>query len=419
MESLAVRETVLPNGMGLVEMPVPGRLATAISVVFAAGSRHERDREVGAAHLLEHLAFKGTENYPTAAALSRAVEYLGTELAGSSSVDYVEFSTFVRAESAPAAAELLTEVTATPRLAEADLEAERTVILQEIADDDDDPAARADDLLMGALFAGHRLAKGVAGEAADVGALTRDAVLAFRDRQWSPTGGLVAIAGNLDHVDPNQLTVLVARIPDRPAPPSPAPPPPFTARTAVDQRDVNTVQLRLAYHVPGLDYTQRRERAHAEVFSHLLAGPTGSRLYEELREQRSLCYWVSASLSDYGGQTLLFVSCSVSPPRLQEAYEQITAILADLSAHGPSEEEARRFCAYASGAVALDFESVTNRLDHAIQLIIEYADHAIDPILLLREIESVTTSGLADLAAKIDLSPCVACVGPATDINFR
>ena len=56
MESLAVRETVLPTGMGLVEMPVSGRLATAISVVFAAGSRHEREREVGAAHLIEHLA---------------------------------------------------------------------------------------------------------------------------------------------------------------------------------------------------------------------------------------------------------------------------------------------------------------------------------------------------------------------------
>ncbi len=415
-----MHETVLPNGMGLVEMPVAGRLATAISVVFAAGSRYEREHEVGAAHLLEHLAFKGTENHPTAAALNRAAEYLGTELGGSSGIDFVEFSTVVRAESAPAAAELLTEVTATPRLAAADLEAERMVVLQEIADDDDDPGARADDLLMGALFAGHRLATDVAGEAADVRALTRDAVLAFRDRQWTPTGGLVAIAGNLGSIDRRRLGDLMARIPDRPAPPSPAPPPPpFTARTAVDERDVSTVQLRLAYHVRGLDYTQRRERAHAEVFSHLLAGPMGSRLYHELREQRSLCYWVSASLSDYAGQTYLFVSCSVSPPRLEEAYAQITAILADLCIHGPSEEEARRFCAYAGGAVALDFESVTNRLDHAIQLIMEYGDHAIDPILLLREVESVTRSGLAELAAKIDLSPCIACVGPATDITLR
>jgi len=234
-----VRETVLPNGMGLVEMPVAGRLATAISVVFAAGSRHERAGEVGAAHLLEHLAFKGTENHPTAAGLSRAAEYLGTELAGSSGIDNVEFWTLVRAESAPEAAELLTEVTATPRLAEADLEAERAVILQEIADDEDDPGARADALLRGVLFAGHRLATGVAGEPDDVRALSREAVLAFRDRQWSPAGGLVAIAGNLDYIDRGRLGALVARIPDRPAPPPAAPPPPFTARIALDQRDVH------------------------------------------------------------------------------------------------------------------------------------------------------------------------------------
>src|SRR3984885_3984413 len=99
MDSLLVSESVLPNGMMLVEMPVSGRLATAIAVVFAAGSRHERVSEVGVAHLLEHLAFKGTERYPTAAALNRAAESLGLDLAGISCVDYVGFSTLVRGRS--------------------------------------------------------------------------------------------------------------------------------------------------------------------------------------------------------------------------------------------------------------------------------------------------------------------------------
>ena len=419
MDSLLVSESVLPNGMMLVEMPVSGRLATAIAVVFAAGSRHERVSEVGVAHLLEHLAFKGTERYPTAAALNRAAESLGLDLAGISCVDYVEFSTLVRAESAMAAAELLTDVTATPRLAAVDLEGERAVILQEIADDNDDPGSRAYDLLIGALFAGHRLAKDVAGEPADVRALTHDTVLAFRDRQWSPVCGLVAIAGNLDHIDRRQLIDLVTRIPDRPAPAPPLPPPLFAARTALDERDSNAVHLRLAYHLPGVEFTDRRQRAHAEVFSALLGGPMGSRLTDELREQRSLCYWVSADVSDYDGQVFLFVSCSVSPPDLEEAYELIGSIIADLRAHGPSEEEANRFRAYASGSAALYFESVSHRLDHAIELIMEYGDHAIDPILLLRGIESVTRSGLAELAADIDPSPCVGCAGPAITSVFQ
>jgi predicted Zn-dependent peptidase len=414
VNSLALSETVLPSGIRLVEMPVDGRLASAISVLFPAGARHERETEVGAGHLLEHLAFKGTENHPTAAGLNRAAEYLGTELGGASTVDYVEFSTFVRAQSAMAAAELLIEVTATPRLAQDDLEHERAVILQELADDEDDLGARAGDLLLEALFAGHRLATNVAGTAADVRSLTLAGVLGFRDRQWSPAGGLVAIGGNLAHVDRDRLIELIARLPDRPAPPPSPPLPPFGARVATEQRDSNVVHLRLAYHLPGLDFRLRRDRAHAEVFSQLLAGPMGSRLYDELREQRPLCYWVSAGVSDYDGQPILFVSCSVGPSDLQEAYERITEILADLRAHGPGDEEVRRFRAYSTGAVARDFESVTSRLDHAIELIMEYGDYDVDPVLLLREVDGVTRRDLAALAAGIDLSPCVACVGPGT-----
>jgi predicted Zn-dependent peptidase len=414
VNSVALSETVLPTGMRLVEMPLGGRLATAISVLFPAGARHERATEVGAGHLLEHLAFKGTENHPTAAELNRAAEYLGTELGGASTVDYVEFSTFVRAQSAMAAVELLIEVTATPRLAPDDLEHERAVILQELADDDDDLGARAGDLLQEALFAGHRLAKNVAGTAADVRSLSLPAVLAFRDRQWSPTGGLVAIGGNLAHVDRERLNELIARLPDRPAPPPSPPLPPFGARVAIEQRDSNVVHLRLAYHLPGLDFRLRRDRAHAEVFSQLLAGPMGSRLYDELREQRPLCYWVSAGVSDYAGRPILFVSCSVGPSDLEQAYERIAAILTDLRAHGPSDEEARRFRAYSTGAVARDFESVTNRLDHAIELIMEYGDYDVDPVLLLREIDGVTRRDLTALAAEIDPSPCVACVGSET-----
>jgi predicted Zn-dependent peptidase len=418
VKSLTLSEAVSANGMRLVEMPVSGRLATAIAVVFPAGARHEREGEVGAAHLLEHLAFKGTENHRTATALNRAAEYLGTELDGISTTDYVEFSTLVRAESVMPAAELLTDLAARPRLAEADLDGERMVILQEIADADEDPGSRADDVLTGALFAGHRLAKSVVGTPADVQQLTRAALLEFRARQWSPVAGLVAVAGNLDHLDRDRLAELIGHIPDRPAPPPPSGLPPFAARTALEHRDGSVVHLRLAYQIPGLDFRLRRDRAVAEVFSQLVAGPMGSRLFDELREQHSLCYWVDASVSGFEDQAFLFVGCSVSPAALGETYDRIGAVLDSLRADGPSDEEARRFCAYSSGAVALSFESVSARLDHAIELIMEYGDHEVDPILLLRQIESVTRSDLAEFAARIEPRPCVGCVGPAGDADF-
>jgi len=404
---------VLANGMPLVEMPVAGRLATAIAVVLPAGARHESSDEAGVAHLLEHLAFKGTENHRTATELNRAAEYLGTELDGTSTTDYVEFSTLVRAESAMPAIELLGEVVGAPLLSEAELAVEREVILQEIADVNENPGSRADDLLIAALFAGHRLAKGIAGEAEDVQRLTHDRVLAFRDRQWSPAAGLVAIAGNLDHLDRTRLEALLGGIPERPPPPAPAAIPPFAPRRELEQRDGDVVHLRLAYSVPGVDFKLRRDRAAAEVFSQLIGGPLGSRLFDELREQHALCYWVDGHVWGYESATFLSVSCSVHPDNLAETYERIEAILASLRAHGPTDEESRRFSAYSTGAVALDFESASSRLEHAVELIMEYGDHDVDPILHLKEIEAITHSELTELAAKVAPHPCIGCVGPA------
>jgi predicted Zn-dependent peptidase len=399
-------------------MPVAGRLATAIAVLFPAGARHERADEVGAAHLLEHLAFKGTANHPTATELNRAAEYLGTELAGVATTDYVELSTLVRAESVMSALELLTEVAAAPLLLESELEGERSVVLQEIADADENPGSRAGDLLIAALFAGDRLGKSVIGDAADVKRQTLAGLLAFRDRQWTAAGGMVALAGNLEHVDSRALEQLLARIPERPAAPSPARLPPFVPRARFEQRDSNVVHLRLCYQIPGLDLKRRRDRAVAEVFSALIGGPMGSRLFDELRERHALCYWVDGRIWGFESATFLSIGCNVNPAALEEAYERTQAILASLRADGPSDEETSRFRAYTGGAAALDFESVNARLDHAIELIMEFGDHDVDPMLLLREIESVTRAELTQLAAMIQPQPCIGCVGPAAPQEF-
>jgi len=418
MESADVSETMLRNGMSLVEMPVDGRLATGVAIAFPAGARHEHDDEAGAAHLLEHLAFKGTERHPSATDLNRAAEYLGTELDGFSSVDCVEFSTAVRAECAMPAVELLTELAATPLLAAAELEGERAVICQEIADGNENPGSRADDLLSAALFAGHRLAKNVAGELADVQALTHDRLLAFRERQWSPAGGLVVAAGNLQHLDRDRARQLLSSIPARPLPAPPVPVPQFVPRTKLEQRDGDVVHVRLAYEACGLDFTRRSDRATAEVFSQLVGGPMGSRLCDELREQHALCYWIEGQVWGHRTSAVLSVSCSVAAPDLEEAYARIEAILANLSADGPTDEEHRRFRAYSAGAVTLDLESIGSRLDHTVELIMQHDDHDLEPALYLREIDAVTRGGLAELAANLQPRPCIACVGPATTASF-
>ncbi|HEV7806381.1 MAG TPA: pitrilysin family protein [Solirubrobacteraceae bacterium] len=357
----ATLRTLAGNGMRVVEMPVAGRLATSISIAFAAGSRHERAGEVGAAHLLEHLAFKGTQSMPTARELNRSAERLGTELNAHTTHDYVEFYGMVRAQWAMDVAAMLADLCAHPLLPAELLEGERDIVLQEIADVDDEPSSAADRLLSAALFAGHRLATPVTGVAEHVQRLAHADLVAFRERCWSPATGVAVLAGNLDDVDRARFDELLLAIPARPVGEPPAPIGSFAPRIALEPREGDVAHLRIAYDVPGLDLGHARSRAVAEVFSQVLGGPMGSRLVDELREQRSLCYAIDGGIWGYPQRSTLSVDASLQCDRLAEAYELADAIVADLRRDGPTEEEAHRMRAYAVGMFALSFDSIGAR----------------------------------------------------------
>ena len=415
-DETATLRTLAGNGMRVVEMPVAGRLATSISIAFAAGSRHERAGEVGAAHLLEHMAFKGTQSLPTARELNRSAERLGTELNANTSHDYVEFHALVRAERSMEVAAMLADLCARPLLPAELLEGERDVVLQEIADNDDDPSAAADRLLSAALFAGHRLATPVTGDAEHVRRLAHADLLAFRERCWSPAAGVAVLAGNLDHVDRSRLDELLLAIPARPIAEPPSPIAAFAPRIELEPREGDVAHLRIAYDVPGLELADARSRAVAEVFSQVLGGPMGSRLVDELREQRGLCYAIDGSVWGYPRRSMLSVDASLQGDRLAEACELVDAIVADLRRDGPTAEEAQRMRAYAVGMFALSFDSIGARAGHALETLMEYGDERIEPLAHLRAIESVTREDLAELAARIAPQPCIGCAG---DVDAR
>jgi predicted Zn-dependent peptidase len=409
----------LANGLPVIEMPMPGRLATAIEIAFPGGAGFEEPDEIGAAHFLEHMVFKGAEKHPSAEALHRSAERLGADLNGSTSLDYVEFSTVVRAEAAMPAIDLLTDIGGRALLDEKHLEGERGVILQEIADDWDVPATVADRLINKALFPGHRASIGTAGEPRHVTRLTHGQLVAFRERHWSPEGGVVVLAGNLSHLDRERLAELLLRMPARPKPPFPAPIPPFERRVEVEERDSDIARIHLAYAVPGLDLRRSRDRAAAEVYSNILGGLTGSRLFEEIREKRGLSYEIEGYLWPRREASLLSVECSVQAADAAEAYERIDAIVAGLARDGPTSEEVLRARAYATAATILDFEAPEACVDHAVELIMQYGDRDIDPTSELRALESVTLEETAELAARVVPGPCVACVGAVTPDTFK
>src|SRR6201985_2439199 len=182
--------STLSNGLRVHRIPIAGTRSVTLLAAFDAGARTERSEENGMAHFLEHLVFKGGEKYPTYRDVNEAAEGIGAVLNAYTSHDLVAFHITARAQSGLDAADLLTDFVARPKIDADELDRERGVVVQEIARSEDQPSVIAEHLIDRAVFGDHPLGRPVLGPAEHISeSFTRDGIVAFRTRQWSPSTG--------------------------------------------------------------------------------------------------------------------------------------------------------------------------------------------------------------------------------------
>jgi predicted Zn-dependent peptidase len=291
LEPIATVEvTELENGLPLNRIGIEGTRAATIAVSFAAGSRIEGPEENGLAHFLEHLVFKGGPGHPTYRDVNNAAERLGARMNAYTAQDHVVFWLVVRADRMIEAADLLTDFTARPLIDADELDKERGVVIQEIARTHDQPASLADDLLSEATFGpNHPLGRSILGTEERIAGVSRDEILAFRARTWAGgTGGAFAV-GPPDALaaGADELAELMGRF-EAVSPPEPPEPAANSAPgRIVEHRDSKQSHLRLAYRT-SFDAGDPGKRAAFLIYSTLLGGSSGSRLFDEIREQRGL-----------------------------------------------------------------------------------------------------------------------------------
>src|ERR1035437_2301081 len=327
--------TVPANGLPIHRMELPGTRALTALVAFDAGARNEAPEENGMAHFLEHLVFKGGEKYPTYKDVNETAERLGGSLNAYTSHDLVAFHITVRAESAGAAIDLLTDFVGRPRLDAEELDRERGVVIQEINRAFDQPSMVAEYLIDRAAFGEHPLGRTVLGPEENLRSFTREGIVAFRERRWSGARGGAFLAGNLDHLpSEEQLQDCFARFPALPEPDAYVPAPEFNPHTLVEQRDTNQSHLRMIYR-PEVSVSSVRERAALAIYSVLLGGSMGSRLFEEIREKRGLCYSVYAIAHAFADVPILQLGSGLGPVRREEEAARRGAHAEDGSRRAP------------------------------------------------------------------------------------
>jgi predicted Zn-dependent peptidase len=407
-----VTVTELENGLPLYRIPIQGTRAVTLLVAFDAGARTERPEENGMAHFLEHLVFKGGEKYPNYRDVNEAAERIGAVLNAYTSHDLVAFHITARALRGLEAADLLTDFVARPRINAEELDRERGVVVQEIARANDQPSILAEHLIDEAAFGNHPLGRPVLGTTEHIReTFTREGIVAFRARRWSPPRGGAFAVGNLDSMD-GQLEELFGRFPALPEPDPYEAAPAFSPTVLIQERDSNQSHLRMSYR-PAVEVTDPRQRAALVIYSTLLGGSMGSRLFDEIREQRGLAYSVHATPHAYADVPVLQLSAGLQSSKLIEAYTRMREIVTELREQGPTESEIERARAYAAGARAIAFENTGAVARHAAQQTIVYGE-SVDPDASIALLDEVSVADVRGVAAEIADELSVAVVGPHT-----
>jgi predicted Zn-dependent peptidase len=414
-----IATSTLANGLPLHRVGLPGTRAVTILVAFDAGARTEKPDENGMAHFLEHLVFKGGKKYDDYRKVNETAERMGGSLNAYTSHDLVAFHITVRAEAAMEGIDLLTDFVGRPKIDAEELDRERGVVIQEIQRYKDQPSAVAEELIDRAAFGDHPLGRTVLGPEDHLRTFSRDAIVAFRERRWAGQRGGAFIVGNLDHVPANgEVSELFERFPDLPSPgPYEPAPSDIQPRVLVEQKDTNQSHLRMMYR-PTLDVRDPAQRSAMSIYSTLLGGSMGSRLFDEIREQRGLCYSVWAADHAFADLPVLGLGAGLDSSKCVEAYTRMREIVTELRDEGPTAEEVERARAYGAGRRVLAFENTNAVARYAANQTIVFGED-IDPDGAIERLDKVTFEQVREVAADVADRLAVAVVGPHDEGDFE
>jgi predicted Zn-dependent peptidase len=410
-----VRRTVLPGGLRVISEQVAGARSARIGVWVDVGSRDETPALHGCSHFLEHLLFKGTDER-SALDISVALDAVGGEFNAFTAKEYTCFHARVLDEDLPLAIDVLGDMITSSTISAEDVEAERDVILDEIAMHDDDPDDVVHNLFASQAYGDSPLGRPIAGTETSIKEMSREQIWRFYKRHYAAPHMVVAIAGNLDHAScVRRVRKAFARngfldaAAAQPAEPRRGKVRRGVAGSASATRPFEQVNLVLG--VNGVPRGDDRRYALG-VLNTALGGGTSSRLFQEVREKRGLAYSVFSFASHHADAGLVGVSVGCLPAKLDEVLSVVRAELSRVAADGLTDEELQRGKGQLRGGLVLGLEDSGSRMSR-----LGKGELVGDPLLSIDEvithIDAVTLDDVRLLAKELFSQPeILAIVAP-------
>ena len=409
---MSVEVTRLPSGLSVVTDRMPHLESASLGVWAGAGSRNEAPDEHGISHLLEHMAFKGTKRR-TSRQIAEEIEAVGGDLNASTSAESTGFYARVLKADVPLALDVLSDILSEPTFDAEELRREQNVIVQEIGAVEDTPDDLVFERLHETAFPKQPLGRSILGTPETVRSFNSARIRTYLSRNYRAPDMLVAAAGAVEHER------IVAEAEKRFAsfigPAAPAPEPAhFGGGTRVETRDLEQVHIALA--LQGL--AVRDEQLYSlQVFTSVLGGGMSSRLFQEVRENRGLCYAIHAFHMPYSdtGMFALYAGTDEAdaPELMRVAIDQIAIATETLN-----EAEVARAKAQMKAGLLMALESSEARLGQIARQMLAYGRPIpLDEIVAKVDAVTVASARAAGRALIGRGRPAIAALGPGNGLE--
>ena len=412
---MSVRRTVLPSGLRIVTEEVPSVRSAAIGIWVNVGSRDETPAVAGASHFLEHLLFKGTSRR-TALEISATIEAVGGEMNAFTSKEYTCFYARVIDTDLPMAIDVVSDLITSSIVSALDVDAERKVVLEEIAMRDDDPSDLVHDLYAETYYGNTTLGRPILGTIKSIKEMSRSSVFNYYKKKYLPQDLVVAVAGNIKH---KRVVAMVIDALSRDNFLDVKGAPQIRPNTPVKTKPMQSVglltrkteQAHMFYGMEGVARSDERRFAMG-VLASALGGGMSSRLFQEIREKRGLAYSVYAYAQQFAGSGFLGFYAGCNPSKTHDVISVIREVLADVAANGMTHEEIERAKGAVRGSLVLSQEDSGSRMSRIGKNEIVYGEiMGFDAIL--KKIEGVNSEQIRKVASEIlTQRPTLALVGP-------
>jgi predicted Zn-dependent peptidase len=396
-KEMTVSRHVLPSGLTILIETLPYVRSVALGFYLRSGSAVESEEHGGASHFLEHLVFKGTATRSTSD-IAQVIDILGGDVDAFTGKEYTSFYAHVLDEQVGTALDLLTDIVVSPRFSQADLEAERSVILEEIKMVEDTPDDLVHEIFVTSFWPDHPLGRPILGTADTVSRLGRDHILAHYAETFHPANMIFCASGN---VRPEQLIPFLekafpadAKAPQRRDWPAPLPNQHVMLRA---KRELEQVHLCLGSR----GFAQQgNERYAAALFNAILGGGMSSRLFQRIREKEGLVYTVLSYHNGYlnGGYEAVYAACA--PRNLKRVLDLTLEEMRNIRQRGATAQELGAAKLHLKGSILLSLESTVSRMS-GIARQEYYFGRQFSPDEIIRHIDAVTLEDIQSVATTI------------------